>query len=88
MTIKMKKFGEYLVSRQDARIALQAIGVTGVKPDLDFTGVKVVNHGFADEFWKGLASKISPSALAELKLIGANEYVKNCVEAGFATAAR
>jgi len=47
----------------------------------------VVNHGFADELWKGLASKLPSSALAKVELTGTNEYVKNCLEAGFATAA-
>jgi len=89
MTLKMKKFGEYLVTRQDAKIALknlQVIGVTKLIPDLDFTGVEVANHGFTDELWKGLASKFSPSVLSAVKVTGANEYVKNCLEAGFATA--
>lgn len=86
MNVKMKKFGEYLVTRQDARIALQIIGATGLIPKLDFSGVKVANHGFADELWKGLASQFSPSALPEIKVIGASKYVENCLEAGFATA--
>lgn len=87
MTVKMKQFGEYLVTRQDARKVLQAIAVPGVIPGcLDFAGVEVANHGFADELWKGLVSKLSPSALAKVKLTGTNDYVKNSLEAGFATA--
>jgi len=86
MTVKMKKFGEYLVTRQDAKIVLQAIGVVGLIPKLDFNGVKVANHSFADELYKGLASQFSPSGLASINVIGANEYVENCLEAGLATA--
>jgi hypothetical protein len=86
MTFKMKQFGEYLVTRQDAKDILQAIGVLEVIPSFDFAGVDVANHGFADELWKGLASKLSSSALTKVKLTGTNEYVKNCLEAGFATA--
>ncbi len=87
MTVKMKQFGEYLVTRQDAKKVLQVIGVPGLLPDcLDFAGVEVANHGFADELWKGLASKLPSSALVGVKFTGANDYVKNCLEAGFATA--
>jgi|HubBroStandDraft_3_1064219.scaffolds.fasta_scaffold1674968_1 hypothetical protein len=87
MTVRMSQFGEYLVTRQDAKEVLQVIGVPGFVPTcFDFTGVEVVNHGFADQLWKGLASKLPSSALAKVKLTGTNEYVKNCLEAGFATA--
>jgi len=86
MTVKMKEFGEYLVTRQDAKVALQAIGAFGLIPKLDFSGVKVANHGFADELWKGLASKFSASALPAVEVTGANEYVENCLDAGLATA--
>jgi hypothetical protein len=83
----MNQFGACLVSRQDAKDILQAIGVLGVIPNLDFAGVDVANHGFADELWKGLASKLpSSSNFANVKLTGMNDYVKNCLEAGFATA--
>lgn len=82
----MHQFGECLVTRQSAKEALKTIGVLGVVPSLDFEGVEVANHGFADELWKGLASKVPSSALASVELIGANEYVQNCLEAGFATA--
>ena len=88
MTVKMKQFGECLVTRQDAKNILQAIGSFKVISSFDFAGVDVANHGFADELWKGLASKLSYSALAKVKLTGTNEYVKNCLEAGFATAVR
>jgi hypothetical protein len=87
MTVKMHQFGECLVSRQDAKDILHSIGMLDVIPNLDFTGVEVANHGFADELWKGLASKLpSSSNLANVELTGMNEYVKNCLEAGFATA--
>ncbi len=86
MTVKMKQFGECLVTRQDAKDVLQAIGVLKVIPSFDFAGVDVANHGFADELWKGLASKLPSSALAKVKLTGTNEYVQNCLEAGLATA--
>ncbi len=86
MTVKMQQFGECLVTRQDAKDILQAVGAFDVIPSFDFAGVEVANHGFADELWKGLASKLPSSALAKIKLTGTNEYVKNCLEAGFATA--
>lgn len=87
MTVRMKQFGKCLVTRQDAKDVLQAIGVKGLTPGcFDFAGVQVANHSFADELWKGLASKLPPSALAKVKLTGANAYVKNCLDAGFVTA--
>ena len=84
VTFKLKKFGKVLVTRQDAQDVLQAIGVQEHTPTLDFTGVQVANHPFADELGKGLATCFD---LSKIKLTGANEYVKNCLEAGFSTAA-
>jgi hypothetical protein len=86
MAIKMKQFGECLVTRQDAKDVLQAIGVLDFIPKFDFTGVMVANHGFTDELWKGLALQLPSSALAKVKMTGANSYVKNCLEAGLSTA--
>jgi hypothetical protein len=83
VTVKLKKFGKFLVTRQDAKDVLQSIGVQGHMPVLDFAGVKVANHPFADELGKGLAMCFD---LSKIKLTGANEYVRNCLEAGFSTA--
>jgi hypothetical protein len=84
VTLKLKKFGNIFVTRQDAKDILQVIGVQEDTPILDFAGVKVANHTFADELGKGLAASFD---LSKIKLTGANDYVRNCVEAGFATAA-
>ena len=87
MTIQLKKFGKALVTRQDAKLVLQAIGVPGDTPSFDFSGVAVANHPFADELGKGLVAYFHVVDLAKVKLIGTNPYVKNCLEAGFSTAA-
>lgn len=84
MTLKLKKFGKILVTRQDAKDILQVIGVQKDIPILDFAGVRVANHTFADELGKGLVGSFD---LSKVKLTGANDYVRNCVEAGFSTAA-
>ncbi|HZR33481.1 MAG TPA: hypothetical protein VFA76_16675 [Terriglobales bacterium] len=84
MTIKIKAFGTVLITRQDAKDILQAIGVPKDTPVLNFAGVSVANHAFADELGKGLASNFD---ISKIKLTGANLYVKNSVEAGFSTAA-
>jgi hypothetical protein len=86
MTVKLKSFGKFLNTRKDAQNVLVAISTSGCIPKLDFTGVKVANHPFADELGKGLVTAFSLSDLSEVKLIGANQYVKNCVAAGFSTA--
>jgi hypothetical protein len=86
MTLKVKDFGKILVTRQDAKVLLQSIGLPGDVPAFDFAGVKVVNHPFADELGKGLIAYFSLPDLSKVKLTGANEYVKNCLEAGFSTA--
>lgn len=83
MTVKLKKFGKVLVTRQDAKEVLQAIGVLEDTPVLDFTGVTVANHPFADELGKGLAASCD---LAQIKVRGANPYVQNSIQAGFSTA--
>ena len=84
VTLKLKQFGKIFVTRQDAKNILQVIGVQEDMPILDFAGVKVANHPFADELGKGLAVSFD---LSKIKLTGANDYVRNCVEAGFSTAA-
>jgi STAS-like domain of unknown function (DUF4325) len=84
MTLQMSQFGQYLVSRQDAQEILQAVDTNGVVTTLDFGGVEVANHGFADALLKGLASKCS--SLAQIKWVGANDYIENSLKAGLATA--
>lgn len=79
----MNKFGKLLVTRQDAKNALQLIDNKGPSLTLNFAGVKVANHSFADELGKGLAMSFN---LSHVKLTGANQYVKNCLHAGFLTA--
>jgi hypothetical protein len=86
MTISMKQFGPCLVTRKAAKSALQAIGVVDVTDILDFAGVLVANHCFADEFWKGIALQHSASTLAGIKLVGGNDYVNNSLSAGLSTA--
>lgn len=83
MALKLKQFGKVLVTRQDAKNVLEAIGVHKGTIILDFAGVEVANHPFADELGKGLAVSFD---LSKVKLTGANSYVKNCVDAGFSTA--
>jgi hypothetical protein len=86
MTLKLKSFGKFLNTRKDAQDVLIAISASGGVPTLDFTGVKVANHPFADELGKGLLTAFSLPDLSQVELIGANQYVKNCVAAGFSTA--
>jgi hypothetical protein len=86
MTLKLKSFGKYLNTRKDAQNVLTVITASGCVPTLDFTGVKVANHPFADELGKGLLSTFSLPDLSTVELVGANQYVKNCVAAGFSTA--
>jgi hypothetical protein len=86
MTLKVKKFGKILVTRQDAKNVLMAIHRQKTVPTLDFKGVDVANHPFADELGKGLADRFCLADLCEVRLTGTNPYVQNCLEAGFSTA--
>jgi hypothetical protein len=86
MTIKVKKFGKYLLTRSDARALLQGLDAFSDTLVLDFNGVAIANHPFADELGKGLINGIPSCDLAKIALVGANSYVKNCVEAGFSSA--
>jgi len=86
MTLKLKSFGRFLNTRKDAQDVLAGIAASGCVPKLDFSGVKVANHPFADELGKGLLNNFSLPDLSKVELIGANKYVKNCVAAGFSTA--
>ncbi len=86
MTLSLKQFGEFLITRRDASIVLQAIGNNGDIPILDFTGVDIANHPFADELGKGLMAHYSLSDLSCVQVTGATPYVQNGVEAGFSTA--
>lgn len=88
MTIRLKKFGQALVTRQDAHRVLDEAGSSAKPKTLDCTGVSVANHSFADELGKGLISQFGPSVLTEMRLKGANSYVKNGVQAGFFTAGK
>lgn len=85
MTLKLNQFGEYLVTRQDAKRVLDAISGGGTLV-LDFAGVDVANHCFADELGKGLLNCLGFSDLSSVQVSGANPYIKNCVAAGFSTA--
>lgn len=86
MKIKIKKFGKYLLTRSDARALLQRLSAPTDTLVLDFGGVAVANHPFADELGKGLINTLPSCGLSKVTLVGANAYVKNCVEAGFSSA--
>lgn len=86
MTIRVKDFGTYLVTRLDAQALLGGIAVSGDTPVFDFAGVTVANHPFADELVKGLISSFPSLDLSKIAFVGANPYVKNCLAAGFSSA--
>jgi len=83
MTIYMKDFGQFLVTRQDAKSVLKAIPMNEL-PILDFSGVRVANHPFMDELGKGIASQLH--GLGSVRIENSTPYIDNCVAAGFATA--
>jgi len=56
MKIKLKKFGQYLISRpagREAWLVMQAYIIKDIKKDelikIDFTGIKVLTPSWADE---------------------------------------
>lgn len=86
MTLKIKKFGTVFVTRYRAKKVLKALDPCKGLPALDFTGVEVANHSFADELGKGILHCFALPNLSEIQIVGANGYVSNCIDAGFATA--
>jgi len=87
MTVEMKQFGAVLVTRYAAKRALKALSSAAGMPTLDFSGVEITNHSFADEFGKGLIACFSVPDLSKFLILGANGYVSNSLQAGFSTAA-
>jgi hypothetical protein len=85
MTIEMKKFGKYLITRQDAQDILQSVDLHDI-PVLNFSGVEVANHPFLDELVKGIAAHFPLGAISTIKVEEANSYTQHCVSAGFSTA--
>ena len=86
MTVKVRKFGTYLLTRADAQALLGRVEMSGSPPVFNFEGVAVANHPFADELAKGLVAGFPSCDLSKIALVGANPYVKNCLEAGFSSA--
>jgi hypothetical protein len=86
MTLKLKKFGTVLVTRYDAKSIVKSFGQSSNLPTLDFSGVDVVNHSFADELGKGLMAIFAVSDFSKVLILNANSYVYNCLMAGFSTA--
>jgi hypothetical protein len=87
VTLCLQQFGQLLITRSDAATVLQALEDKWDIPVLDFTGVDVANHPFADELGKGLMAHYSMPDLSAVQVIGTTPYVQNGVEAGFSTAA-
>jgi hypothetical protein len=85
MTIEMKQFGKFLITRQHAKRILGGMRLHE-PPVLDFAGVEVANHPFVDQFARGIAAQLSLSNLKAIRIENANDYTRNCVNAGFATA--
>jgi hypothetical protein len=86
MTIKIKQFGTVFVTRYRAKKVLKALDFSQGLPALDFSGVEVANHSFADELGKGLLASFAIPDLSGIEIHGANGYITNCLDAGFATA--
>lgn len=86
MTIELKQFGAALVTRYGAKKVVKTLSPSCGLPTLDFSGVDVTNHSFTDELGKGLLAKFGLNDLSQVGILGANSYVSNCLEAGFATA--
>jgi hypothetical protein len=87
MTVRIRQFGTVFVTRHRAKKVLRALDPSCGLPTLDFSGVEVANHTFADELGKGLLAHFGLADLSCVGVFGANGYVSNCLEAGFATAA-
>jgi hypothetical protein len=85
MTIHMKDFGKFLVTRQTAKSILETVEFDQATT-LDFSGVTVANHPFMDELGKGIAAQLSPQDLAAVKITNSNPYIDGCIAAGFTTA--
>jgi hypothetical protein len=85
MTIYMKNFGKFLITRQAAKSLLRSIALHEM-PVLDFAGVKLANHPFMDELGKGIAARLPHESLYSVKVANTNPYIDNCTAAGFTTA--
>jgi hypothetical protein len=85
MTIHMKDFGKYLVTRQAAKSLLSTVEMHDL-PVLDFAGVSVANHPFMDALGKGITTQVPFANLSSIQVNNTNPYIDNCVAAGFATA--
>jgi len=69
MTIAVKKFGDYLISRPAGREAYLAARSYTLPKDatesieLDFAGVKVLTPSWLDEFMRGLEETYGPGKI-------------------------
>lgn len=65
-TIRLREWGEFLGSRKvgsEIRERVDAFFQTGVSVELDFAGVQMVSHSFADELLGKLIASVGLSAM-------------------------